>query len=98
MKTLQLGLNQIEIVYGYARSDASIDTSLIITGATLNLNQGTIDYTRYFGFLHRLAWVQPALPIAGLDGSIAGTRISASTTGTGDSGYQVAMLLKAVLR
>jgi len=89
-----VGVNQIELVYAYARSDASIDTSLIIAGANLNLNQATIDYTRYFGFLHRLAWVQPAVPIAGLSGSISGTNIRSSTTGTGDSAYQVAMLLK----
>ena len=89
-----IGLNQLELVYAHSHSDASIDTSLIITGASLNLNQGTIDYTRYFGLLHRLAWVEPAVPIAGLNGSITGTNISASTAGTGDSSYQVAMLLK----
>ncbi|MBV8632098.1 MAG: transporter [Silvibacterium sp.] len=89
-----VGLNQLEMVYAYARSDTSVDTSLIITGASLNLNQGMIDYTRYFGFLHRLAWVQPALPIAGTNGSISGTNIGAAETGTGDSGYQAAWLLK----
>ena len=89
-----VGLNQLETVYANAHSDASIDTSIIVTGARLNLNQGTIDYTRYFGFLHRLAWVEPALPIAGVNGSIAGTNVSTSAIGTGDSGYQVALLLK----
>jgi hypothetical protein len=35
----------------------------------LNLNQGTIGYTHYFGVFHRLAWVEAAVPLAGLDGS-----------------------------
>lgn len=30
----------------------SIDTSLIVAGAKLDLNQGSIEYTRYFGFVH----------------------------------------------
>jgi hypothetical protein len=89
-----VGVYQLELVYAYAHSDSSIDTSLIIAGAKVNLNQLTIDYTRYFGFLHRLAWVQPTLPIAGINGSITGTNVTATATGTGDSGYQVAMLLK----
>jgi hypothetical protein len=89
-----VGTNQIELAYAYAHSNASIDTSLILAGATLHLNQGSIEYTRYFGFLHRLAWVQPALPIAGLSGSITGVNISGSTTGTGDSSYTAAILLK----
>ncbi|HXY03675.1 MAG TPA: transporter [Terriglobales bacterium] len=89
-----IGINQLELSYAYARANASIDTSLIITGATFSLNQGTIDYTRYFGLLHRLTWVEGAVPIAGLSGSIAGTNIQGSTTGAGDSSYQVAMLLK----
>ena len=40
------GLNQLELSYTYVHSNASIDTSVIVTGASLNLNQGTIDYTR----------------------------------------------------
>jgi len=82
-----VGVNQIELDYFYAHSDASIDTSLIAAGATFNLNQGIIDYTHYFGFIHRLAWVEVALPLAGLSGSISGTNISGSITGTGDSSY-----------
>jgi len=89
-----VGVNQLELAYAYAHSDASIDTSLIVAGAKFNLNQGIIDYTRYFGFIHRLAWVEATLPLAGLGGSITGTNISGSTTGAGDSSYQVAVLLK----
>ena len=51
-----VGINQLELSYAYVRSDTSIDTSLVITGAKLNLNQGTIGYTRYFGVWHRLMW------------------------------------------
>ena len=35
---------------------SAIDTSLIITGAKVDLNQGIIEHTRYFG--HRLTWVE----------------------------------------
>jgi len=89
-----VGVNQLELSYAYARSDTSIDSAIVITGASFNLNQGIIGYTRYFSLFHRMAWVEPSVPIAGLDGSISGTKISGSTTGAGDSSYQVAMLLK----
>jgi hypothetical protein len=88
-----VGVNQLELDYAYAHSDASIDTSLSVAGAIFNLNVGVIDYTRYFGLVHRLAWVEGSLPLAGLNGSITGTNIRGSITGTGDSSYQVAVLL-----
>jgi len=89
-----VGVNQLELAYAYAHSNTSIDTSLIVAGAEFNLNGGTIDYTRYFSFVHRLAWVEASVPLAGLDGSVTGTNIHGSTTGTGDSSYELATLLK----
>ena len=89
-----VGINQLELNYAYVHANASIDASLIVTGANLDLNQGTIDYTRYFGFLRRLMWLEAAVPVAGLGGSVSGTTIQGSTTGAGDSSYQVAMLFK----
>ena len=89
-----VGINQLELNYAYVHANASIDTSLIVSGANLDLNQGTIDYTRYFGFLRRLMWLEAAVPVAGLGGSVSGTTIQGSTTGAGDSSYQVAMLFK----
>src|SRR5215467_6385768 len=89
-----IGTNQLELNYAYVHANASIDTSLIIAGAKFNLNQGTIDYTRYFGLLDRLMWVEASVPVAGLGGSITGTSIHGSTTGAGDSTYAVGMLLK----
>jgi hypothetical protein len=89
-----VGTNQLELSYAYAHANASIDTSLVIAGAKFNLNQGMIDYTRYFGLLHRLMWVEAGVPIAGLGGSISGTPIRGSVTGVGDSSYQIGMLLK----
>src|SRR5215469_10848211 len=62
-----LGINQLELAYTYGRSDTSLDTSLIVAGAELNLNRGSIDYTHYFGFAHRLVWANASLPIAGLN-------------------------------
>jgi hypothetical protein len=89
-----VGMNQIELMYAYARSNASIDPSLIVGEAKFNLNQGIITYTHYFGLLHRLAWVEPSIPIAGLSGSIGGTNINGSVNGAGDTSYQFGMLLK----
>jgi hypothetical protein len=89
-----VGVNQLEIAYAYARSNASIDTSLIIAGAKVNLNQGTPDYRRYFSLIHRLAWVEASVPLAGLGGSVTGTNIHGSVTGVGDSSYTLAVLLK----
>src|SRR5499427_8285874 len=89
-----VGTNQLELGYAYVHANTSIDTSLIITGAQFNLNQGTIDFTRYFGFLHRLMWVEAGVPVAGLSGSVSGTNIQGSTTGAGDSSYAFSLLLK----
>ena len=88
------GINQLELSYAYGHSNASIDTSLIIPGAKLNLNQGTISYTRYFGLANHLMWVSAGVPFAGLNGSVSGTVVRGSVTGAGDSSYQVAALLK----
>jgi hypothetical protein len=88
-----VGINEIDLEYAYARSNASVDTSFVVAGAKLSLNAGTIDYARYFSFIHRLAWVEATVPLAGLGGSVTGTNISGSTTGTGDSSYEFAMLL-----
>jgi hypothetical protein len=89
-----VGINQLELGYAYVHSNTSIDTSFVVSGAKFNLNQGIIDYTRYFSFLHRTAWAEATLPVANLSGSITGTDITGSTTGTGDSAYTVALLLK----
>ena len=89
-----VGLNQLELSYAYVHANASIDTSFIITDAKLNLNQGKIDYTHYFGFLHRLLWVEAAVPFANLSGSVSGTSIHGSVTGVGDSNYALGILLK----
>ena len=89
-----VGINQLELGYAYVHANASIDPALIIAGANFNLNQGTIDYTRYFGLFRRLSWVDVTIPIAGLGGSISGPNIQASVTGAGDSSYEVAMLVK----
>jgi hypothetical protein len=89
-----IGINQLELAYAHVHSNASIDTSLPITGAKVDLNQGIVDYTRYFGVLHRLLWLEAAVPVAGLSGSVVGTGIHASITGAGDSSYTAGMLLR----
>jgi hypothetical protein len=89
-----VGVNQLELVYGYAHANASIDTSIIVAGAEANLNQGTPTFTRYFSLVRRLAWLQAGVPLAGLDASVTGANIHVSDTGSGDSSYQFAMLLK----
>jgi len=89
-----VGVNEFELDYSYARANASIDTSIIVAGGQLSLNQGTINYYRYFGFFHRTAWVEASVPLAGLSGSVTGTNIEGSITGIGDSVYKLAMLLR----
>jgi hypothetical protein len=89
-----VGVNQLELAYAYAQTNASIDTSVVVAGAELNLNLGTLDYTRYFSFFHRTAWVEASVPFAGLSGSVTGTNISRSVTGAGDTSYELAMLVR----
>ena len=67
-----VGTNQIELSYAYAHANSSLETSLIISGAKLNLNQGMISYARYFGLFNRTMWVEAGVPIAGLSGSVSG--------------------------
>src|SRR5215472_7855473 len=74
-----VGINQLELSYAYVHANASIDTSLIIPGAKLNLNQGTISYTRYFGLANHTAWVTAGVPFACLSGAVTDTNISGST-------------------
>ena len=88
-----VGVHQFELGYAYVHANASIDPAIIIGNAKLNLNQGLIDYTYYFGFLRRTAWVSPAVPVANLNGAISGTQINGSIVGAGDSSYQAAILL-----
>lgn len=89
-----VGTNQVELGYAFARANTSIDTSIVVAGAEFDLHQGSVGYTRYFGGLHRLMWVEAAVPFANLGGSIAGTNLHGSTAGAGDSSYAVGMLLK----
>src|SRR5262249_35151749 len=89
-----VGTNQIELAYAYARSNSSIDTSVIVTGARFDLHQGTVTFTRYFGLVNHLVWAQASLPLAGLSGSISGTKVEGSVAGTGDSSYTISALLK----
>jgi len=89
-----VGINQLEVGYAFVRGNASIDTSLAITGANIDVNQEIVDYTRYFGLLHRVMWAEAAVPVAQLAGSIEGTRIEGSTAGAGDSSYTLGTLLK----
>jgi hypothetical protein len=89
-----VGINQMTIGYGYAHANASIDSSLVLTGAKLNLNAGILDYTRGFSFFRRYAWAEASVPIAGLAGEVTGTRIQGSVTGVGDAAFVFGTLLK----
>ncbi len=89
-----VNVNQLELVYGYARSDTSLDTSIVVADAEVDLNFGVIEYTRYFSLFHHAAWVEPAVPFGELRGSITDTQIRGSSAGTGDSSYQAGILLK----
>ena len=88
------GINEIELSYAYAHANASIDNSLVIAGAKLNLSQGTINYSRYFGLANKLMWVSAGVPFGEFSGEVSGTSIRSSISGAGDSSYQVGALLK----
>src|SRR5262245_38787502 len=62
--------NQIELGYTYVHANASIDAALPVPDAKLNLNQGSVGYTRYFSLLSHVAWVDAGIPVANLTGSI----------------------------
>jgi len=61
-----VGLNQLELGYAFVHGNASIDPSLAVAGANVNVNQVIVDYTRYFGLFDRVAWVEAGVPVAGL--------------------------------
>jgi hypothetical protein len=89
-----VGLNSLEFTYAYVRGTASIDTALVVGSENLDLNKGTFSYTHNFSMLGRLAWVSANVPLASLAGTVAGTNASGSTSGIGDSSFELAMLLK----
>ena len=89
-----VGVNQVEVTYDYARANESIDQSIVIEGAHLNLNQWTVSYMRYFSLFGRMAWVSPSIPLAALNGTVTGTNVNGSVAGAGDSSYEFAWLLK----
>jgi len=89
-----VAINQLTLGYGFAHANASIDSSLVISGAKLDLNVGVLDYTRSVNFLRRYAWIEASLPIAGLAGAVTGTTLQGSVTGAGDSTYVFGALLK----
>jgi hypothetical protein len=89
-----VGLNQLEIDYARAHADASLDPSLEVGGAHVDINQELIAYTRNVGLLDYLGWIKATVPFAQLSGSVAGTQLSGSTSGAGDASLELAMLLK----
>jgi len=89
-----VGTSQLELSYAYANANASIDTSLIVSGAKFHLDQGTVNYTRYFGLMRHLIFVEGSVPLAHLSGSIAETNVRGAISGAGDSTYSIAALLK----
>jgi hypothetical protein len=89
-----VGLDQLELDYAYAHADASIDTSIVVGGAQLDLNQGAVAYTHTFGILQRMTWVKATVPFASVGGSVTGTGISGSVAGAGDASLEIAALLK----
>jgi hypothetical protein len=89
-----VGINQLTLGYGFAHANASIDSSLVIPGAKLDLNVGLLDYVRSVNFFHRYAWVEASVPVADLAGAVAGTTLRGSVTGTGDSSFVFGALVK----
>ena len=89
-----VGVNDLEFDYTYARQNASIDTSLVVGSENLELNKGDLSYTHNFGLLGHFAWVNATVPYASLSGYVAESNISGSSTGLGDSSFELAGLLR----
>jgi len=89
-----VGISQLEVDYIHAEADASIDASIEVAGAHFEQNQAVVSCTHNFSMLSHLAWIKLGVPYATVSGSIAGTSISGSTTGAGDSSLQFTTLLK----
>jgi len=88
-----VGVNQLELDYAHATADDSIDTSLLIGGSHLEVNELSAGYTRTFGILHQLAWIKASVPFAYVSGSVAGSGLSHSVAGAGDASLQLTTLL-----
>jgi hypothetical protein len=81
--------NQIELLYAYARSNTSIDTSLIVGGAKFNLNQGN-------HYLHALFWLAASFGMGGTECSDCGTfgvdhRDEYQRNGYGNRGFELSV-------
>jgi len=88
-----VGVNQLEVDYSHATADDSIDTSLVIGGSHLEVNEALTAYTRTFGVMDHLAWIKASVPFAYVSGSVAGSGLSRSVGGVGDASLQVTSLL-----
>lgn len=88
-----VGINQLELDYDHASADSSLDSSLEVVGAHVELDAAAVFYTRTFGMLGQLAWVKLAVPFASVRGSVTGTTFSRSITGAGDSSLQFTTLV-----
>jgi hypothetical protein len=88
-----VGVNQFELDYAHATADASLDTSLVIAGAQLEVNEATVGYTRTFGIIDHSAWIKASVPFAYVSGSVAGSSLSSSVAGAGDANLQLTTLL-----
>jgi len=86
-------VNQFELDYSHATADDSIDRSLVIGGAHLEVNEAPLAYTRTFGILRHLASIKVSVPFAYVGGSVAGTSLSRSVAGAGDASLQLTTLL-----
>ena len=90
-----VGVNQVELNYDYVRANESIDPSMVIEGAHLNLNQ----WNDYLYALLQPVWAN-GVGCAGHPAgrtqrcSVSGTNVSGSVGGAGDSGYEFTWLLK----
>jgi hypothetical protein len=89
-----IGFKQLELDYGYGTANASLDTTLVVPDARIDLNAAALAYSSGFSLFHRLAWAKASLPLADLDGSVSGTSLSRSVTGLGDASLELATLLK----
>ncbi|WP_420008960.1 transporter [Xanthomonas sacchari] len=77
--------NLLFVYYTYARNEIAFDPALPVDGAQLESHLGIVRYARTFAVGSRIGGVQVLMPYGRVTGSIDGTRLRTSASGTGDA-------------
>ncbi len=82
--SVPVDMNFIYVYYTYNKGNSSIDTSLPVTGASVDASVPILRYARSFDLAGQVGGVQLVVPYAFTEFSLDGTRIERSVDGIGD--------------